>query len=271
MSCNIHLKVDGETCLKIVSEQINKLNNLDNINEIKNEFKDVTKNINNIISSREVVEKLKSKSMYQENEYSMEKTKESILKAKERVIGYLKDVLQCIEDNYVKCTNYNSEFSKDTSILIIKKILNNFYMHIESMYEREVHGKAGITKENLDRIKIVNEYDVQRILYSLIKPIFPEARLEVENDTGFSTVRYDIIIEKLSIIIEVKCSRKSMTEKSLTEEIGADIVNYKCENVFFFVYDKEKIIRNVTAFTNTYTSKFGDKNINAIVIQPRIL
>ncbi|WP_158407995.1 hypothetical protein [Clostridium scatologenes] len=65
------------------------------------------------------------------------------------------------------------------------------------------------------------------MLYSLIKPIFPEARLEVSNDTGFSTIRYDILIENLSSIIEAKCSRKSMTQKSLIEEIGSDIVHYK--------------------------------------------
>lgn len=268
MSCDVHLKVDKETCIKIVNNQINKLNKLDDISAIKNEFNNITKNISSIVSSRDIVGKLESKSMYQENEYSVEKTRESILKARERVIDYLKDFLCCIEDDY---DDYSDEFSRSTAILIIKKILNNFYMHIESMYECEVHKKAGITKENLDKIKIVNEYDVQRILYSIIKPIFPEARLEVQNDTGFGAVRYDIIIEKFSIIVEVKCSRKSMTERTLTEEIGSDIVHYKGENIFFFIYDKEKIIKNVTAFTNTYTSKFDSKNINAIVIQPRIL
>lgn len=61
------------------------------------------------------------------------------------------------------------------------------------MYEAPVHGKAAITKEKLDEIKIGNEYDVQRILFSLIKPIFPEARLEVSDDNGYGTSRYDMV------------------------------------------------------------------------------
>ena len=109
---------------------------------------------------------------------------------------------------------------------------------------------------------------MQRILYSLIKPVFPEARVEVSNDTGCSTVRYDIFIENYSIIIEVKCTRESMTERSLTEEIGSDIYHYKYRNIFFFIYDKEKIIKNKIAFENTYIKSFDQKSINTIIIQP---
>ena len=84
---------------------------------------------------------------------------------------------------------------------------------------------------------------MQRILYSLIKPVFPEARVEVSNDTGFSTVRYDILIEKYPIIVEVKCTRSSMTERSLTEEIRWDIYHYKYKNIFFLYTTKKKLLK----------------------------
>lgn len=264
MQGNYILKADKTTCEKIIKEQIDKLKDLQDINEIKNAFKQINLSIREVLDSNEVLAQIKSKEIYVENEYSKIKTKESIIKAKEKVIEYLEELI--VEINNVSST-FNDEISQEVAITIIKRILNNFYTHIETMYEQPPHGKAGITKEKLDNIKIVNEYDVQRILYSLIKPVFPEARVEVSNDTGVSTVRYDIFIEKYSIIIEVKCTRASMTERSLTEEIGSDIYHYKYNNIFFFIYDKEKIIKNKVAFENTYNKRVNEKDINTIIIQ----
>lgn len=36
-----------------------------------------------------------------------------------------------------------------------------------------------------------------------------------------------------------------MTEKNLREELGSDAFHYNADYVFFFIYDKENIIRNV--------------------------
>lgn len=265
MSDKYNLKADRTTCEKIIKEQIELLKNLNNTDEIKNAFKQINTNMQEVFASSEVISKIKSKEAYIENEYSKIKTKESIIKAKEKVSEYLEQLI--VEINNISST-LNDEISQEVAITIIRRVLNNFFAHIETMYEQPTHGKAGITKEKLDNIKIVNEYDVQRILYSLIKPIFPEARVEVSNDTGFSTVRYDIFIEKYSIIIEVKCTRTSMTERSLTEEVGSDIFHYQYSNIFFFIYDKEKIIKNKVAFENTYNRSFDEKSINAIIIQP---
>jgi len=52
---------------------------------------------------------------------------------------------------------------KSTAVIIIRRILMNFYKHISSMYQDEVHGNGKIKKEDLDKIKVGNEYDVQRI------------------------------------------------------------------------------------------------------------
>jgi len=266
MKCKYNLKTDKTICVKIIKEQIELLKNLNAIEELENAFNQINNTIlQEVLNSNEVLAQIKSKEIYVKNEYSRIKTKESIIKSKERVIDYLEELSMEI-DNISSTLDH--EISQEVTITIIKRILNNFYAHIETMYEQPPHGKAGITKEKLDNIKIVNEYDVQRILYSLIKPIFPEARVEVSNDTGFSTVRYDVFIEMYSIIIEVKCTRKSMTERSLTEEIGSDIVHYQYSNIFFFIYDKEKIIKNKTTFKNTYNKSFDEKNINTIIIQP---
>jgi hypothetical protein len=58
-----------------------------------------------------------------------------------------------------------------------------------------------------------------------------------------------------------------MTEQSLTKEIGSDIYHYIYNNIFFFIYDKEKIVKNKAAFENTYNKRSEEKNINTIIIQ----
>lgn len=59
-----------------------------------------------------------------------------------------------------------------------------------------------------------------------------------------------------------------MTERSLTEEIGSDAYHYQYNHIFFFIYDKEKIIKNKVAFENTYNKSFNEKNISTIIVQP---
>ncbi|WP_423230331.1 hypothetical protein [Clostridium uliginosum] len=61
--------------------------------------------------------------------------------------------------------------------------------------------------------------------------MFPEAT----NDTGFLMIKYEIFIEKYSIIIDVKCTRVRMTERNLTEKVGSDIIHYHYINIFFFI------------------------------------
>src|SRR5665648_558018 len=138
------------------------------------------------------------------------------------------------------------------------------------MYQSTVHGNGTIKKEDLDLIKIGNEYDIQRILYALIRPIFPETRMEVTEDAGYRSIRSDIFLDEYNIAIEVKCTRTSMTIRNLTEELGADAFHYKSEYLFIFVYDKEKIILNIDAFKKAYKrdKKTFDKDGEAFVVQP---
>ncbi len=62
-----------------------------------------------------------------------------------------------------------------------------------------------------------------------------------------------------------------MTEKKLTEELGADAYHYQYSNIFFFIYDKEKIIKNADAFIQVYSGDGSSKHIESVVIQPIVL
>lgn len=167
----------------------------------------------------------------------------------------------------------STDIDQGNALKIIRNILSNFYLHIKEMYQADLHGKGTIQKEDLEKISIGNEYDVQRILFSLIKPIFPKARLEVSEDDGYGTIRYDIYLNDYNLVIEVKCTRPSLSEKKLKEEIASDIYHYKHDFIFFFIYDKEQKIKNKEVFVEAYSKdkESVGKKIETIIAQPLIL
>ena len=190
---------------------------------------------------------------YPLNAYSDRETKENMEAAKQRVISYIENIL---------CDN-----EKEEQIL---EILNNFYLFLENLIEREPHKRGGIQQEQLHALKIKNEYDVQHLLYACIKLLYPMARAEVSEDTGYGTVRTDIFLDT-NHVIEVKCTRKNMSLKKLTEEIEADMIHYNAENIYFFLYDKEKIIENPMVFKKCYEEKIKEKKVYIIIHQPKIM
>ncbi|WP_338018887.1 hypothetical protein [Brevibacillus agri] len=141
---------------------------------------------------------------------------------------------------------------------------------MQEMYQKPVHRKGTLAKADLQKIVLGNEYDVQRMLYSLIRPIFPEARVEIYEDGGYKSYRYDIFFDDYETVIEVKCSRPSMQERELTEQIGSDAFHYQEKYIYLFIYDKHRVIANVDAFSKAYSKSLNthEKQIETVIIQP---
>lgn len=182
--------------------------------------------------------------------------------------SYLKNLITDINAGLFDPAKPTNEIDEIHFHLIILRLLVNFQKHVYEMYQTPVHGKGTLVQEDLAKIALRNEYDVQRLLYSLIRPIFPEARVEVPNDGGYKGYRFDIFIDSYETVIEVKCSRQNMTERKLTEEIGSDAYHYSKKYIYFFIYDKDKVISNVEAFCKNYNRTLDTKHIQTIVIQP---
>ena len=196
---------------------------------------------------------LEQRAYYPINEYSDKETRNNLDAAAKRVIEYLEEIM--------------TGSPADDQLLTV---LDNYYLFLESLLERPPHKRGSIQKEQLSGLKIRNEYDVQHLLYAYLKPLYPLARTEVSEDTGYGTVRTDIFPDS-EHVIEVKCTRNSMKLKKLTEEIEADMVHYSAEHIYFFIYDKEKIIENPQSFRNTYENKVKGKQIHIVIHQPKIL
>lgn len=236
-----------------LEEAVECLQRADDRETYDNNVKMIRQYLKHTGANTQTIKEFEESAKYFPNEYSEQDTKKRIVKARERAITYL------------------AEFADDEnndSILI--QVLENYDLFWGNFVERKPHKSAGIKKEQLECLKIENEYDLQHILYAYLMPLFPEARTEVSEDTGYATVRPDIYLGSKHII-EVKCTRTLMREKKLMEEIEADITHYSAENIYFFIYDRAKIIQNIRVFKETYENITQEKNIHVIIHQPKNL
>ena len=132
---------------------------------------------------------------YTENEFSKDDTRNSIIKAIKDTVVYL-DEINTISEAVI---------SEAVGIRLIEQILNNFYLYYRSMFQNPLHKKATMSMDELKKIQIGNEYDLQRMLYALLVPIFPLIRQEAESDNGYGGMRADLYLEEYDLIIETKC------------------------------------------------------------------
>lgn len=172
-----------------------------------------------------------------------------------------------VEEYITLLQSYNEEKENDELLI---QILKHFDLFLYGFFRGKPHRKSSIEMDNLKHFQINNEYDLQYVLYSYLKPIYPLCRMEVPEDTGYETVRTDIYINE-ETVIETKCSRSSMSKKRLIEEIEADITHYGASKIFFYIYDKEGIIDNPELFKNTYENKIHEKKIYIEILQPKQL
>ena len=138
------------------------------------------------------------------------------------------------------------------------------------MYRSSIHKSSSFTQDILESIQICNEYDLQRMLYSLLLPVFPTIRQEVDSDNGYKGMRFDIYLKEIHLVIETKCTRKNLSEKQLTEELGADIFHYRAKTIFILVFDKNCIIKNPEALKEAFKRDYENdgKTVKLFITQP---
>ncbi len=236
-----------------LQQSMRQLGNAETEEEYERAVSSLRSYLKSIDINSECLMEVEKRAYYLPNSYSEKDTKEKISQAKKRIQNYINEMM--------------SKSGNDKRLL---GILENFYLFLEVLFEREPHKRAGIQREQLEILKIKNEYDVQHLLFAYIRPLYPLARAEVSTDTGYSAVRVDIALDAKNVI-EVKCTRKGMAQKKLVEEIEADMVHYSAECIYFFIYDKEKIIENPLNFKTAYEKKITGKQIHIIIHQPKIL
>lgn len=132
----------------------------------------------------------------------------------------------------------------DTLEILVK----NFGLYLQNMFLTVPENRSTLKKEVLEQIVLNNEYDVQHTMYAVIKALYPSARREVNQDIGYGTDRYDIMVEEADTVIEIKCTRKDHSENKLFRELGEDAFFYQCSKLIIYVYDKQHVIHDVDNF-----------------------
>jgi len=102
-------------------------------------------------------------------------------------------------------------------------------------------------------LEITDEYDVQDVLYVMLKGAF--STLQYEDPTpkeGLTSTRSDFVINDLNTYIETKFVSEKGQEKTIHDECMLDIQKYgpqeNCQKIVFFIYDPNKCIDNQFAF-----------------------
>lgn len=150
------------------------------------------------------------------------------------------------------------------SISSILRICERFHVVVEQLKNRHA---------NRPTLRIDDEYDVQDLLHSLLRIFFDDVRPEewTPSYAGGSS-RIDFLLKKEKIIVEVKKTRKNLTDKEIGEQLLVDIAKYRqhpdCKNLICLVYDPENRIKNPVGLSNDL-DQLSDKKIQIItVIEP---
>lgn len=239
---------------KMLEEFVENIKKIDSIKAYDEIMSDLNKTLSDGEYPESFCQDIRNKQKYIKNRFSDEINKEKMLVAKENV---MESLLQFIKKE-----------KEDEKTVNLIQYLQNFYLFLETFAERDIDKRATLKNELLKQVKIENEYDLQHLLCSVLKPLYPDIRKEVSEDSGVGTVRTDLKIPCLNVAIEAKCTRDSMQLKKLTEEIEADIVHYTEQCIVFIVYDKVKLIKEKQNYETCFNRTFDGKKIIMIILQP---
>lgn len=151
-------------------------------------------------------------------------------------------LLEDIEKKLLQ-VKYINKSAEDT----VRQILNNFSNAIKKITTNR--------RVSHEPFTIADEYDVQDILYVILKPIFPNLKEEDPiPKVGGKSTKIDLILREENILIETKMIKSSdKNERNFIEELKVDIESYhSCQwlkTLFFFVYDPQNKTRDLSNFT----------------------
>ena len=119
-------------------------------------------------------------------------------------------------------------------------------------------------------IIIKDEYDVQYLVYPILKLFFNDVRREeyIPSHAGGSS-RIDFLIANESIGVEIKMTRSGLKDKELGEQLIIDRerykTHYKCKTLICFIYDPEGLIANAEGLINDISGIWNDMIVRVII------
>jgi len=98
-------------------------------------------------------------------------------------------------------------------------------------------------------LTVTDEYDVQDLLYALLRLHFDDVRPEEWTPSyAGGASRMDFLLKEEKIVVEAKMTRTGLTDKQIADQLIIDAARYKahadCKKLVCFVYDPESRVRN---------------------------
>lgn len=168
-------------------------------------------------------------------------------------------IIEELEKVYLSSTIISELILNKSPKELVIQMLDNFDEGAKKITQKRRKGHS--------LFEINNEYDVQDLLYVMLKPVFP--KLKEEDPTprvGVKSNRIDLILRDEKILIEVKMIKSTdSNETSFVEELKIDIQSYhQCQwlnHLICFVYDPLKKTKSKQNFYDLN----GNQSINGTV------
>lgn len=147
-------------------------------------------------------------------------------------------ILEDLEKHYIsKCVVKEVYLNKDSKQLVMDALEN---------FEEAIRKITSVRRKDHSSFEVNDEYDVQDLLYVILKTIFP--KLKEEDPTprvGAKSNKIDLILREEGILIEVKMIKRSDSDdKPFVEQLKNDIQSYyECKwlkHLICLVYDPFK-------------------------------
>ncbi len=115
-----------------------------------------------------------------------------------------------------------------------------------------------------------DEYDVQDAMHALLKLHFDDVRAEEWSPSfGGSASRIDFVLKREKVAVEIKMTRKSLSQKDVVNQLIQDKERYRTHpdyrTLICFVYDPDKYLHNVAALEGDVSEVNGDFRVVAVV------
>ncbi len=142
------------------------------------------------------------------------------------------------------------------------------------MYFHSVVRQLRNRYDNRPTLDVNDEYDVQDLIHSLLRLHFRDIRPEEWTPSyAGNASRMDFLLKPEKLVIEVKMTRKSMTDKDLVDQLIVDRTRYEshpdCESLVCFVYDPDGRIANPNAITSDLEKTPGELPVRVLIF-PRL-
>lgn len=160
------------------------------------------------------------------------------------------------------------------TVMMINKSADEVVRDVMTNFSNAIQKIVRSRRKGHNEFEIHDEYDVQDILYVILKSLFPNLKDEDPiPKVGGKSTKIDLILRDERILIEVKMIKSGdSNENKFIEELKTDFESYhECEwldKLFCFVYDPFKKTRDIQNFKdlNGDRTKSGHSyNVEVIV------